>query len=228
MKKISLFIVMIMLSASAFSQGCEGMFPMKQGTVIETQSFNPKGKLQGTSRQTILSVENIDNGVALKVRGEQMDNKGNPEFEQDLNMRCVDDVFYMDMKDMMDPKTLSGFKDMEVSFSGIDLEFPAKMQVGETLPDGNIDISISSSGFSVMNMKVNTVNRKVEAYEPVTTPAGTFDCYKITYDMEIKTIINVKTKGAQWVANKTGVVKSEQYDKKGNLSGYTLLSKFEN
>ena len=228
MKKIFFFSLLIMLSASAFAQSCEGLFPMKKGTIIETQSFNPKGKLQGTSRQTILSVDNIDNGVAIKVRGEQLDDKGKPEFEQDLAMRCVDDIFYMDMKDMLDPKTMGGFKDMEISFSGTDLAFPAKMKVGQTLPDGNIDISISSSGFNVMNMNMNTLNRKVEAYEPVTTPAGTFDCYKITYDTEIKTIVNVKMKGAQWVAKNTGVVKSEQYDKKGNLSGYTLLSKFEN
>lgn len=228
MKKIFFFSLLIMLSATSFSQSCDGLFPMKKGTVIETQSFNAKGKLQGTSRQTILAVDNIDNGVAITMKGEQLDDKGKPEFEQDLKMRCVDDVFYMDMKDMLDPKTMGGFKDMEISFSGTDLAFPARMAVGQTLPDGNIDVSISSSGFSVMNMKLKTLNRKVEGYESVTTPAGTFDCFKITYDMEMKTIVNVNMKGTQWVAKNTGVVKSEQYDKKGNLTGYTLLSKFEN
>lgn len=228
MKKIYFFIAILMLSASAFAQNCEGLYPMKQGAVRETQSFNPKGKLQGTNKQTILSVENIDQGVSIKVKSEQLDDKGVSKFEQELIMRCVGDVFYMDMKDMLDPKAMSGYKDMEVAFTGIDLEFPGRMQVGQSLPDGNIDMSVSSSGFKVINMNVNMSNRKVEAYEPVTTPAGTFDCHKITYDVEMKTIINIKVKGAEWVAKNVGVVKSEQFDKKGNMTGYTLLSKFEN
>lgn len=228
MKNITFFIALLTLTTSAFAQNCEGLFPMKQGAVIETQSFNPKGKFQGTSRQTILSLENIDNGVAIKVRGEQLDSKGKSEFEQDLTMRCVDDVFYMDMKDMLDPKTLSGFKDMEVSFSGTDLKFPGKMKVGDILPDGEIEIFVSSAALNIMNMKIKVINRKVEAYEPVTTPAGSFDSYKVSYDMEIKSIVNMRTKGIEWIAKDIGVVKSEQYDKKGNLTGYTLLSKFEN
>lgn len=228
MKKILFFTVMIMLPAFTFAQGCEGIFPMKQGVVIEMQSFNPKGVLQSTNRQTILSVENAGGEVAIKVKSEQLDNNGKPEFDQVLTMKCANDVFYMDMKDMLDSRAMSMFKDMDVSFSGIDLEFPAKMQVGQSLPNGNITMSVSSSGFNAMNMEMKVINRKIEAKEPVTTPAGTFDCYKITYDIDIKTIVNVKTSGAEWFAKDVGVVKSEQYDKKGDLMGYTLLSKFKN
>lgn len=225
---IIIIIIMLIIAMSASAQNCEGFFPMKQGAVIETQSFNPKDKLQGTNRQTILAVDPLDEGVAIKVKSEQLDEKGNPSFEQELTMRCVGDVFYMDMKDMLDPKTMGGFQDMEVSVSGVDLEFPGVMQIGQTLNDGNIEMSASSSGFTVMNMEVKILNRKVEAYEPVTTPAGTFDCFKITYDVEMHTIVNIKAKGTEWIAKNVGVVKSEQYDKNGKLTGYTLLSKFTN
>jgi hypothetical protein len=228
MKKLTGLLIVLMIAMSAKAQNCEGFFPMKQGAVIETQSFSTKDKLQGTNRQTILAVEQLDEGVAIKVKSEQLDEKGKPTFDQELTMRCENDVFYMDMKDMLDPKTMSGFQDMEVSVSGVDLEFPGIMQVGQTLNDGNIEMSVSSSGFSVMNMNVKILNRKVEAFEPVTTPAGAFDCFKISYDIEMKTIVNIKAKGTEWVAKNVGVVKSEQYDKNGKLTGYTLLSKFSN
>lgn len=228
MKKITGLLIMLMTAISAQAQNCEGFFPMKQGAVIETQSFNPKDKLQGTNRQTILAVDQIEDGMAITVKSEQLDEKGKPSFEQELTMRCVDDVFYMDMKEMLDPKTMGGFKDMEVSVSGVDLEFPGIMEVGQTLNDGNIEMSASSSGFTVMKMTVKILNRKVEAYEPVTTPAGTFDCFKISYDIEMHTIVNIKAKGTEWVAKNVGVVKSEQYDKNGKLTGYTLLSQFTN
>jgi hypothetical protein len=71
-------------------------------------------------------------------------------------------------------------------------------------------------------------NRKVEALESITTPAGTFECYKLTYDMEIKSMIKMTVKATQWVARNVGAVKTESFDKNGKLVGYSLLTAFRN
>lgn len=226
MKIISLFLSMFVLLLTARSQNCEGFFPVKEGTVIEMQSFNPKDKLQAISRQTILSVNSLAEGLAIKVKSEQFDDKNKPVFDQELEMRCIGDVFYMDMKNFLDPKTMSGFKDMEVTVSGADLEFPGVMQVGQTLKDGDIKMAVNSSGMNIMNLEVKIYNRKVEAIESITTPAGTFECYKVSYDTEFRTMFKITAKGTEWISRNVGTVKSEQYDKNGKLTGYTLLTKF--
>jgi hypothetical protein len=91
-----------------------------------------------------------------------------------------------------------------------------------------MNIQVSSSGITMVNMDVTINNRKVLAKEKITTSAGTFDCYKISYETESRTrMITVNTKGMEWISEGVGVVKTETYNKKDKLTGYSLLTKFE-
>jgi hypothetical protein len=67
-------------------------------------------------------------------------------------------------------------------------------------------------------------NRKVEAVENLTTPAGTFECYKISYDIATKMMVNVKAKATEWYSNGVGMVKSETYSTDGKLIGSNVLT----
>ncbi|MEQ9168598.1 MAG: hypothetical protein RLO12_20235, partial [Fulvivirga sp.] len=87
------------------------------------------------------------------------------------------------------------------------------------------DASLKMSGSIPFKMEVNIVNRKVEGKESITTPAGTFECYKITYTINTKSIMSMETTGADWIAKEIGMVKSENYNKNGKLQGYSLLTK---
>ena len=78
-----------------------------------------------------------------------------------------------------------------------------------------------------MNMNISISNRKVEAAENLTTPAGTFECYKISCDVAIKMMINVKTKSIEWYAKGVGMVKSESYNTDGKLMGSNVLTSFK-
>ena len=122
---------------------------------------------------------------------------------------------------------MEGFKDMEVEMSGTALEFPAKLIPGQTLPDGSINIKAMTGGITLMNMSMNITNRKVEAAEVVTTPAGTFECVKMSQESELKSIIKKKFKTVSWYAIGVGMVKSENLDEKGNVESSTVLTKFE-
>jgi hypothetical protein len=75
-----------------------------------------------------------------------------------------------------------------------------------------------------MTMTVKVYNRKVEAIENITTPAGSFECSKITYNIDTKVGLSVKLTGIEWVSKNVGVVRSESYNTKGKLQGYTLLT----
>ena len=79
-------------------------------------------------------------------------------------------------------------------------------------------------GTVIMNMFVNITNRKVEGKESVTTPAGTFDCFKITYDIETKFGVKIERNAIEWIAKNVGTVRSESY-KGDKLEGYTELTK---
>jgi hypothetical protein len=73
-------------------------------------------------------------------------------------------------------------------------------------------------------MVVNISNRKVLGNETVTVPAGTFNCYKITYDVETKLMFKINTNVVEYINKGVGNVKTETYDKKGKMLSATVLS----
>ena len=75
----------------------------------------------------------------------------------------------------------------------------------------------------MFSLSINITNRKIEGKETITTPAGSYDCFKMTYDIESKTVMTVKMKGIDWFAENVGTVRSESLDKNGKLQGYTVL-----
>jgi hypothetical protein len=119
---------------------------------------------------------------------------------------------------------MDAYKDMEVKVETEDMHMPGSLKAGDVLDDGEMTMKISNQGFTFMTIKVKVYNRKVEAIENVTTPAGTFECAKISYDIDTKVGIAAKFKGIEWTSKNVGVVKSESYNSKGKLQGYTLLT----
>jgi len=101
----------------------------------------------------------------------------------------------------------------EVKTDNFYLEYPSKMQTGDALKDGNLTMNISHGGMQqTLTMLIN--DRKVEGQESITTPAGTWDCFKISYKckMGIKTgpiNIPINFEGTEWYAPGFGIVKTQ-------------------
>jgi hypothetical protein len=124
----------------------------------------------------------------------------------------------------MDPKSTEGLKDMEMKMEGGFLEMPSKLNAGDMLKPGDMKMVFTSGGATIMTMTINITNRKVEAVQDVKTEAGTFTCYKITYDLATKMMLSIKAKCVEYYNEEVGMVKSESYSSSGDLQGYTVLS----
>lgn len=76
-----------------------------------------------------------------------------------------------------------------------------------------MDMELDNNGLK-QSIHMEVTNRKVEARESVTTTAGTWDCYKISYKSKItiKTMgigMPINIDGTEWYAPGFGVVKTE-------------------
>ena len=84
-----------------------------------------------------------------------------------------------------------------------------------------------SYSYAVMGVKMDGTNSgrdTVVGMESVTTPAGTFYCYKINHETSSKDMLQtVTSKSASWIVEGVGTVKSESYDRRGRLLGSTEL-----
>lgn len=100
---------------------------------------------------------------------------------------------------------------------------PAGMSPGQQLKDASFTLEMTSP--IPVTMTSNITNRKVDAIEQVTTPAGTFECVKVSYDTFSK-VAFIKTEGrtVEWYTPNIGIVRSEYYDKKGRVTSIHELS----
>ena len=223
-KSLLLSLLFLSLGIIVFAQDCKIYFPDKVGAIREMSSYDKKDNFTGKTSQEILDVRNTTNGMSLDVKTIITDAEGNEFSNSEITLTCEDGVFKMDMSDYLSDM-LESYQSMEIEMKGDNLNFPSGLKVGDMLDDASMDITILNNGMKFMNMQVVISNRQVLAKENVTTEAGTFDCFKISYDMEtITKIIKVKASAIEWIADGVGVVKTESFNKKGKLSSYTLLT----
>jgi len=227
MKRIFLLSVfgLLVFIYPGLAQDCTFFYPMEKGTLIELKHYNQKAKLQGSTRQEIIDKQTSGGAVRLTIQSTFFDEKGNEMMTSELTMECKDGVFTFDMDQYLNDEMMSGIEDLDFTIEGDNLEFPAKMSPGDQLKDGTIRLIVPE--MTMMNMTTRVYNRKVEAIENVTTEAGTFECYKISYDVFTDAMIDINTKGIEWIARDAGAVRSETYNKNGKLTGYSELVRLE-
>ncbi len=206
------------------AQECEAYFPMKVGTQMEMTNYDAKGKVEGKSTLEILEQTVIEGGIGAKVKSVVYDKKDNETLNTTYDIKCVDGVFYMDFRNFMPAESDKMFNGMDATIETSYLEFPNNLEVGQTLRDGEMTMSMNSSGMVVFDMTISIKNRIVEAQENITTPAGSFDCFKISQETTLRTIMNITTRSITWYAKNIGAVRTENYDRKGKLLGYTEIT----
>jgi hypothetical protein len=209
------------------AQECMGIV-LKEGSGFEMVTSNEKGKQTGRILYKIKKVSKEGADAVIDIDVESFDAKGKSQMANSMQMRCNGNELRVDASTMMLQDQNKQFEAFEMKFTSKDIIFPAKLSVGQNLPDASLH-GEGSSGPMVMNTDMTISNRKVEGQEKITVPAGTFDTYKVTSDMNILTKaivkINLDFKTVSYRSDKVlWDVKTETY-RKGKLIGVTELSK---
>ena len=223
MKKLFLLTVIVFGILSLKAQ--ETFFPTKEGMVLIYKSFDKKDKLSGMMKYTIEKVNISGSNIDFTYLCEVLDNKEKLVFKEEITVHQKGDVMYIDMGNFLNKAAFQQDGEMpaEVEVKGNNMEIPLNPSPGQTLPDANIEMSLKM-GFMNMKMSADVTNRKVEAIEDITVTGGTFKCYKFSGDVNTVAMgIKVQAKTIEWFAKGIGTVKTESYDKKGNLTGRTEL-----
>ena len=217
-------LLLMALSVSVAAQDCEAYFPMHEGAFMEMKNYDKKDKLSSITQYTVLNKEVTGNRTSVAVKINTFDDKEEPVMDGEMEMYCEDGVFYIDMEKFLDEQMMQAYEGMELSVEAENLDMPSGLGQGTELKDGYIKVSISKEGVSFMSITVNITNRQVEGTEEITTPAGTFSCVKISYDVVVKSIMKISSKVIDWYAKDVGVVRSENYRSNGKLTGYSIMT----
>jgi hypothetical protein len=233
MRKFAPFLFLLLLTGTAaWSQDCTNYFFLQKGKVIEIGSYDKKGDSIGRQVYSVTDVSMSGGTVTGNLSSEVFNKKGKSIGKATGKIKCNGGIMMVDMKLMVPPPPQGGpkgppigpqppqpepqgdpFSGANVKADSVYLEYPATMKPGDALKDVNFTMTITGNGPTrTVNMVIN--DRKVEAQESVTTPAGTWNCYKISFRSKVTAKMGpfgfpVNVDGAEWYAPGFGIVKTQ-------------------
>jgi hypothetical protein len=235
MKTLLIITGMLLATVSLSRAQCNSNFyRFEEGAEFELTTYNDKDKAQSRTVNKIISIEEQEGAFQAVVQLKMYDKKDKLIHEGEHEVTCDGNTIKVNMEQFVPSEMMEAYQGMEVNFEGDYLEIPSDLEVGQSLPDGSVSMQVKTAegGMNLSNININIVNRKVIAEESMNTPAGTFNCMKLSYDTEslVKALGIGKPrlyKSTEWLAEGIGLVRSEAYDEKGRLMSYTLLTAYK-
>jgi hypothetical protein len=214
MKKQTLLALLCsLLTIYGVAQDCKTFYYLQNNKTIEMTIYNKKGDESGKQVYTVTGVSNNGGATTGNVNSEMFDKKGKSIGKAKGTIQCKGGVMMVDMKMNLAPQQQEQFANADAKAENLYMEYPSNMKAGDKLKDASMDLEIDNSGMK-QSVKMVISERSVEAKESVTTTAGTWECFKITYKgkMTIRTVgigIPVNVDGTEWFAPGFGVVKTQ-------------------
>lgn len=224
-------MLMCLFGAAAYSQ-CNNYYNITEGSVFEIENYNSKDKKEGRVLNKVISYNQNGNNYEAVIHSSVFDKKDKELHQGEYKMTCNNGVLQIDMSKFIPDDMMKAFEGGEMEVTGEQLEIPSSLSVGQKLNDGSVSVKMNTGPGMAMSMNITIGDRLVEGKESIETPAGSFECYKISYTINSRTNmmgmnINNTMKSVDWVSQGKGVVKSSVYNNKGSLVGYSLLTRFE-
>lgn len=231
MKTLLLPLLLIVVAwSTSTAQTCMGL-TFKSGMRFELSQFNAKDKPIGKINYQINDVRKEGASTVMDIVAQVDEEKGKQRPLYTIHYTCTGNELIADMSGMMQAMQNNGMRDTEMKLKTNKLVYPGKLSVGQKLSDGQMEVEMNTNGNTMMTMNMVMANRQVASQAPLTTPAGTFDAYKITSDITIENrVMGMPIRSTMHVVsyrtdNQLFDIKSETYNKGGKLMGYSLLTK---
>lgn len=206
---------------------CRPYVPQEEGSTWIIDHFSGKDKKISSSVFNLKEVVTEGDVITYRINTKSLDKKGKEDFESEYEATCKNGVFFINMEFMLSNMNLEAYKDMDMTMDASDLEFPdfANPSPG---PLNDADMNMQISGPLPMNIDVLLYDRECLGTETITTPAGTFDCIKVSQNSKINMVITMETSSIEWYAENIGLVRSESYNRRGKLTSYSELKSITN
>ncbi len=190
---------------------CGSLIFFQKGAIVQGATYDSTGKEIGKQTTTITDVKEQGGELVSNIKLDMSSSFGNHSMNAEY--KCNGNSFYMDLK-----TTMSNFTALKgATIESSSLQFPIQLSVGQNLPDASVSISMDRGSMKMKTTSTHT-DRKVEKIEKVTTPAGTWTCFKVTSTIKVTTDMGSMGKRSApsqkmiaWFAPDFGIVKTEMY-----------------
>jgi hypothetical protein len=175
---------------------------------------NNKGKESGKMTYVVSDSKKNGNSITSIIHSEFVGANGQANNKGTNDVKCENGVMQMNMKVFIPPAQLEQMKAGTAKSNDAYLEYPANMNVGDQLKNGQLNIDYESNNGIKSSIEISISDRKVEGKETITTSAGTWECYKISAKNKIiskiaDTGIPITMDVIEWFAPGFGIIKTE-------------------
>ena len=231
MKSLLTLCALLLFSFAISAQNCSGYYYLSSSEVQMT-TYGKKGDESGKITYTIEALAKKNNTTSARFVSQMVDEKGKKLSSGKGIYKCSGENLYIDARVTMPQEQMAAYKDMDVKADEAYIEYPASVQSGQSLKDANVKMEVHNKGSVFSVLTLDATNRKVAGKETITTPAGTWECWKISYDGRFRATIGgpsgigvpVNFRATEWFAPGFGIVKTETFNKSGKLMGSTLIT----
>ena len=232
MKKLLQLVVLMITVLSIKAQDCQNYYYLSNNSTVELTVYDRKGKESGKQTWKVTDVKNQSNGYVSTIESVFTDDKGKESAKATGTYICSNGILKADMRMAVPQQQMDAYKNMEVRADEVYIEYPKTMAAGQSLADGVFKMEMYNNNNLSTTINFSQVNRKVEGKENISTPAGSWEAFKISYEGQFKTMIGgigipMNFKSVEWFVPGFGMVKSETYSKNGKLMGSTILTAYK-
>jgi len=190
MKKVVCIIIGLLVVVKLFAQDCTHYLYMQKNKTIEMTFYTNKGEAHFKTVSTVSDVTTENGVTTATVVSQAYDKDGKALGQNTVSYKCDGATIMVEMNFNMPQQQSDKSQKMDIKFSGGFAEFPTGMKVGDHLKDASTQMQMGANGNTTATTTVRITNRVVAAQENVTTPAGTWNCFKITYNTSSTTSLD--------------------------------------
>nr|WP_295866143.1 hypothetical protein [uncultured Chitinophaga sp.] len=230
MKKGWCLILLLFMAGSLSAQDCAGYYYLLNNAQVEMTVYDGSNAPIGKTLYKVSNVRKEATGTVSDFTATVFDKSDKMITTSQGSFKCSGDGVAIDMKVGM--PSLSQLKDLKMQAKTTDafLNYPANMQVGQELKGGTFEMAGNMGGMEV-GVAYTVNNRKVVGKEKITTPAGSWNCFKISYNLSFKmqmlgNSVPMELTATEWFAPGFGVVKTVSY-REGKEAGSTMITSFK-
>lgn len=209
--KYFFLLIALLIGAGATAQECRHYYYLQNNKTIEMTIYGKKGDVAGKNVYQVSDVKTSGGSSTSVVNSEMTDKKGKSIAKSVINFKCTGGVMMMDMKFMIPQQQSQQFSNAKAE--DVYIEYPVNMKPGDNLKDAHFTMVMNNNGME-QTLTMDVTNRKVEGKESITTPAGTWECFKISSKSRISIKmgpigIPMNIESTEWFAPGFGIVKTE-------------------
>ncbi|MEL6810123.1 MAG: hypothetical protein AAFP76_02175 [Bacteroidota bacterium] len=223
-KKLIPILALLLTSIASSQYHCSRFYPFEEDVVCNYQFYDELGNLAGGVVYSIKSVEEVAGVQYANMSHVLRDNNGNQLTGSEYKLSCEGGTVSIDFNSFIRPGMLSRLGS-DYDITGTNLVIPNELNIGDALPDANLNINATAGGAAV-NFSISFNDRNVIREETITTEAGTFHCYVIAFTMNMNMGYPYTISSRMWLSEGVGMVQQEDFDEDGNLMNRIVLHSF--